>query len=418
MTITSVKVYIDHQGESDKSGTLVVHVSGDRGASGWSGGGTGSSDANSGDVTWNENEQRYEFDVTAILNRPGKINNCEVLILNKDSSMDKVYFDYVCIEVDYVVDSSVVACYRLDEATGTTAADASGSGNNGTLVGGPVWQPAGGKIDGALDFDGSDDHVSGPTGIADFSGEFTVSMWAKLDSISMWDPLIGVTQDDGNYAFVLCLENGLKLYTKLNWGVDWTTTHSAPIETGVWYHFAVVLDAGSNSTVYVNGVGYPGGWVTQRNNLGTLHIGRIANAPVWTEAIDGLIDEVRIYERALSEAEVDALYVAGFDPEPPVIVTPAAGSAESPVSPAWVEGTVVPGATSLTVSVNSAASFDATLMDRTHWFADDPSAGALGIALSETAATTVEVTAGFESGVTMMESRTILPPRSTTRAPP
>jgi hypothetical protein len=49
---------------------------------------------------------------------------------------------------------NLVAHWKLDETTGLTAFDSSGQGNDGTLSGGPVWQPAGGVTDGALQFDG------------------------------------------------------------------------------------------------------------------------------------------------------------------------------------------------------------------------------------------------------------------------
>ena len=82
-TIQSVKILVDHQGPAGTSGTLVIHVSDNRGASNWRNGGTGGSDGNSGNVSWNGNEQRYEYDVTSILDTPAKINNSEILILNK-----------------------------------------------------------------------------------------------------------------------------------------------------------------------------------------------------------------------------------------------------------------------------------------------------------------------------------------------
>ena len=68
------------------------------------------------------------------------------------------------------------------------------------------------------------------------------------------------------------------------------------------------MDAHNNCTVYVNGAGETSRNVTQRNNQGLLHIARMANAGAWTEAIDGLIDDVRVYGRALSEEEVKFLF--------------------------------------------------------------------------------------------------------------
>ncbi|MFC1498744.1 hypothetical protein ACFLS1_09800 [Verrucomicrobiota bacterium] len=100
--INSVKVYIDHQGAASQNGALVVHASTNRNNSQWYQGNTGTSDTNSGDVAWSDTEQRYTNDLTSVLDTPEKINNCEILILNRDSSSHRdVYFDYIYIEVDY-----------------------------------------------------------------------------------------------------------------------------------------------------------------------------------------------------------------------------------------------------------------------------------------------------------------------------
>ncbi len=68
------------------------------------------------------------------------------------------------------------------------------------------------------------------------------------------------------------------------------------------------MDANSSCTTYVDGVGETSGNVTQRNNRGLLHVARMANAGAWTEKIDGLIDDVRVYDRALSAKEVKFVF--------------------------------------------------------------------------------------------------------------
>ena len=79
--------------------------------------------------------------------------------------------------------SGLVAHWKLDESSGTSAADSSGNGYTGTLTNGPVWQPAGGQIDGALEFDGTNDYVISNTSLAQ-SGPFTISMFLKADNPS------------------------------------------------------------------------------------------------------------------------------------------------------------------------------------------------------------------------------------------
>jgi len=100
-SITSVTIYIDHQGPAAKTGTLVAHVSDDRTTSGWYTGATNGSTANSIGVAWGDTELTYAYDVTSVLDTPAKINNCELLVLDANTSDDKVYFDYMRIEVVY-----------------------------------------------------------------------------------------------------------------------------------------------------------------------------------------------------------------------------------------------------------------------------------------------------------------------------
>ncbi|MHC4252687.1 MAG: LamG-like jellyroll fold domain-containing protein, partial [Planctomycetota bacterium] len=207
----------------------------------------------------------------------------------------------------------LVAHWKFDDGSRRRATDSSGNEHHGAIVG--ARSTPRGKLGRALDFDGGDDYMAVRRALpVDFSRVFTVSLWAKLDSISMYDPLIGVTQDSGNYAFCLCIENGLKLYTKLNGGLDATGVHSTRVRPGVWYHFAAVMGANNNCTIYVNGAGEMSTNITQRNNRGILHIARMANAGAWTEKIDGLIDDVRVYRQALSREEVRRV----FDGGPPV----------------------------------------------------------------------------------------------------
>lgn len=99
--INSAKVYIDHQGKAGNNGLLAVHVSTNRMVSRWYLGIDGTSDTNSADVAWNDVEQRYEYDVTSILDTPDKVRNCEILIINRDGFDRDVNFDYIYFEVDY-----------------------------------------------------------------------------------------------------------------------------------------------------------------------------------------------------------------------------------------------------------------------------------------------------------------------------
>ena len=76
-----------------------------------------------------------------------------------------------------VASAELIAQWKLDDGSGTIATDSAG-GHDGTLVGGPTWV-AEGKIDGALQFDGSDDYVDcGNDPIFNPEGSFSITLWA------------------------------------------------------------------------------------------------------------------------------------------------------------------------------------------------------------------------------------------------
>ncbi|MHC4504014.1 MAG: LamG-like jellyroll fold domain-containing protein, partial [Planctomycetota bacterium] len=232
----------------------------------------------------------------------------------------------------------LVMHWKFDAQARAGVRDSSGKGNHGAVMG-ATWT-AKGRLGGALDFDGGDDHVLAPRALpVDFSRAFTVCLWAKLDSVSRYDPLIGVTQDGNNYAFCLCIEGGLRLYAKAGGGFDATGVHSTRIDPRVWYHVAAAMDTNNNCTIYVDGRGEMSRNVTQRNNRGLLHVARMANAGAWSEKIDGLIDDVRVYDRALSKEEVEAVYDSAPEPGAPRMAKtaptrPRPGPARTPARPA------------------------------------------------------------------------------------
>jgi 7,8-dihydropterin-6-yl-methyl-4-(beta-D-ribofuranosyl)aminobenzene 5'-phosphate synthase len=78
----------------------------------------------------------------------------------------------------WLLEIGLVAHWRLDEAEGNIANDSAGD-NDGTLNGNPVWQPAGGKLNGALELDGVDDYVSTPFVLNPADGSFSAFVWIK-----------------------------------------------------------------------------------------------------------------------------------------------------------------------------------------------------------------------------------------------
>jgi len=199
----------------------------------------------------------------------------------------------------------LVAYYALDGDPN----DSSGNGNNGTIGGTENWLD--GKIGGALEFDGSTTYVEIP-----FSeslkllnqGDFTLSAWFLADEIPPENKEV-LQQGDANGTgrTWLFVHNSNEIRSYLGGG---TTASGVGVEAGVWYHAAVVVTEGGdadNVQLYVNG--QPAGEPTQRGMEdceGVYIIGRHKNP---TNFWDGLIDEMQLYNRALSGGEVR--YLAG-----------------------------------------------------------------------------------------------------------
>ncbi|MHC4331566.1 MAG: LamG-like jellyroll fold domain-containing protein, partial [Planctomycetota bacterium] len=201
--------------------------------------------------------------------------------------------------------AGLVGHYKLDQ----DASDSSGN-NHGTLAGNLQWAP--GKIGGALSVVGTGvgDHVEIPmAGVSVSAG--TIAMWAKLAP----DPQVPATRYFFGHTVGPGWSNRIQLYmddsdTVLDLGLgDSHNTYKniITLATDIWYHIALTWD-GSNYTVYVNGAAMANGSYTGLDALSTAaDIGNDGNAGGRSEAFNGLLDDVRIYSRVLSTAEIAGL---------------------------------------------------------------------------------------------------------------
>ena len=211
------------------------------------------------------------------------------------------------------------AYWKLDESSGTTAADQGGN-YGGTLTGNPTWQPDSGAFNGALAFDG-DDYVEA-TGYACISGAAarTVSAWVKSDynggPIVTWGDLT----DNGKLWYFGIKDSFNPPYEDTGKLVVWvggaTIASNGTINDDKWHHVAAVLPQTMEPNVtdiqlYIDGhlaessYGYDSGLTNVVIDTGTnfdLQIGHRDNGG--TVYFQGLIDEVRIYNDALGENEI------------------------------------------------------------------------------------------------------------------
>jgi len=198
--------------------------------------------------------------------------------------------------------------WELDEPSGTVAADSSGNGKHGTLKGDPTWRPGGGKIGGALEFDGTGDYVEieGYKGISG-SNPRTVTAWVRDESngsnlvIVSW----GRPGTGGGQWFNEITAGG-KLRAAV-WGGS--ILGQTEIDDGTWHHVAVVVPDKENVKVedillYIDGEQED---ATLSNGARKIDTAVDMDALLSTDGSEGLLDDVRIYNYMLREDDIRAL---------------------------------------------------------------------------------------------------------------
>ncbi|MDO8424339.1 MAG: LamG domain-containing protein, partial [bacterium] len=190
--------------------------------------------------------------------------------------------------------------WGMDEGRGTTATDISGNGNTGTLVGGPAWTNTG-KVGGALSFDGTDDYVDAGNATPLMVSEGTIEFWAKFITHETGS-IVDKNYTSGGYMAWIESATELRLYIN---SVGQAAIVPAPI--GEWAHYAVRFSS-SETVWFKNGVAdTPGPGVIPTGNTNSVTIGK----DTLNRYPQLVIDEVRIYNRALSVAEVRYHYNKG-----------------------------------------------------------------------------------------------------------
>jgi len=190
-----------------------------------------------------------------------------------------------------------VAYWKLDETEGSIAAD-SIADSHGILNGVPTWQPTSGMIDGALELDGIVDYVSTEFVLNSKDGPFSVFAWIKGGAPGQ----VIISQQTPGVNW-LCTDTSTgKLTTE---PIDTSRSSSGPlmsqtvITDGNWHRIGLVLD-GLHRTLYVDDIAEAEDTLAGLESSATgLYIGTgkaMESGTYWS----GLIDDVRIYNRAVS----------------------------------------------------------------------------------------------------------------------
>jgi len=203
--------------------------------------------------------------------------------------------------------AELVAHWKLDEGSGTTAVDATGNGNDGTLEGDPQWVV--GYFVEALQFAGSPDRVVVP-----FSAQLnpeealTFSVWANVEpGSSGWRSPITSRDDYPQRGYIIYAGTDGNWQFWIGTGSGWSTAAGPPIQTGEWTHVAAVYTPG-NQKLYINGelAGEASGTISlNTDKYLSIGAGR-TDMPNGDYFFAGMVDDVRVYNHAQTEDEIRA----------------------------------------------------------------------------------------------------------------
>jgi hypothetical protein len=244
---------------------------------------------------------------------------------------------------DQVLEDSPRGYWRLDEASGTTAADEAAAGNDAAYTGGVSLGVPGAVSEAsntAVRLDGSNDVVNAgdpADGSLDMgSGDFTVEAWVsatangeravvskKSSSSDYW--FVSVSDDSGHVGHVrVKIDDGS--VSRQAYGP------AIRVDDGAWHHVVVLFDRDTGIRIYVDGVSRltTGAMAGSVNNSAALRAGAASSYGYFA----GRLDELAIYPRLLSDTRIQAHYGAG-DTTPPAVTlsTPTNGSTTTDTTP-------------------------------------------------------------------------------------
>ncbi|MBT8037804.1 MAG: cadherin-like domain-containing protein [Verrucomicrobiae bacterium] len=226
---------------------------------------------------------------------------------------DGVFTDTGTVTVTVSPDTDILLHLPFDEGSGTIAFDVGGNGLQAALELGSAFNSGGHGGSGSVTFDGASTSVN--AGNINIPGnEVTLACWFYADDFGTPDGrLISKASGSGTADHIFMLstvdsggQNKIRARLKTEGVTPATYIADDSISAGAWYHAAVVYD-GETLTFYINGSasgssGLTGNVMTSSDNVA------IGSQPGGGNHFDGKIDDVRIYKRALSPAEISEIY--------------------------------------------------------------------------------------------------------------
>jgi chitodextrinase len=237
----------------------------------------------------------------------------------------------------------LVAAYSFNEGTGSTVSDTSGHGLTGTVQG-ATWSTSG-KYGAALSFNGTSALVAiADAAVLHLTTGMTLEAWVNSTSVTnKWRDVIYKGND--NYFLEGTSTNSSRPAGGGTWGSTTAEIYgTAALTTNAWTHLAFTYD-GYNLRLYVNGVqassaARTGNMATSTNPL------QIGGDSIYGQYFNGLIDEVRVYNVALTQAQIQSdmnspIGPSGPDTQAPTAPTSLAATAFSPtqINLSWAAST-------------------------------------------------------------------------------
>ena len=208
-------------------------------------------------------------------------------------------------------ETGLVGFWAFNEGTGTQATDVSGDGHGGTLMNGAAWSA------GTLAFDGIDDYIEVPHAPDLNAYPLTVATWIRTTSATGVRGIVSKYLEGSTNGWGLFLNNGRLCAWYYRNTTSYVSNSSgcpfnvAGVNDGQWHHIVFVVDV-FGGRIYVDGVRkWIISWAGSAGAVSTsqpVHVGRHPGATADGGYFAGLLDNVRIYNRALSGAEVSGLY--------------------------------------------------------------------------------------------------------------
>ena len=230
-----------------------------------------------------------------------------------------------------VSQSNLIVHLKLDETNGVIAIDSAGSNHSGTVTD-AAWKPTGGRVDGAIEFDGAS-HVIQIATSTDINNTAvparTIALWFKATNVNTATEQTLYKEGDKSKGLTMYIVNGVvRVRGKRTGGGGWTADVGTNVTSSTWHHLALTLEAGSVNELkgYLNGelfgtaatgeLSVHDKAISMGNLIDTTSF--LSGNSSGNERYTGLIDNFLLYNRVLSQAEIQSMIVSTANVGPTV----------------------------------------------------------------------------------------------------